>query len=65
MYRGLIRQGYARISHAGLSDTEVQIARFLIPDDLNDYSDNGRTTTSPSDVPETIHFTKRYVCRMA
>ena len=63
-YRGLIRQGYARISHAGLSDTEVQIAKFEIPDDLSNYSDNEGTTTNPGDVPETTHFSARYVSWM-
>ena len=59
MYNGLIRQGYARISHAGLSDTEVQLAKFLIPDEPNNYSDNERTTTDENKVSETSRFSKR------
>ena len=59
MYSGLIREGYARISHAGLSDTEVQVAKFLIPDDSKNYSDNKRTTTDEHEVSDVARFSKR------
>ncbi|KAK3732782.1 hypothetical protein RRG08_041092 [Elysia crispata] len=47
MYKKLIRLGYARISHGGLSDTEVQLGTFRIPTNVQSYSDNKRTTISP------------------
>jgi len=57
----LCRLGYARITHGGLSDTELQAARFRIPEDLSSFADNEHITTDPQQVDEDIRFNSRLV----
>ncbi|XP_052283467.1 PGAP2-interacting protein-like [Dreissena polymorpha] len=61
MYRGLIRQGYARITHGGLSDTEVQMARFEIPTSA-EYRDNTVVTTDIENnvFPANVLFNEKF-----
>ncbi|CAF0869444.1 unnamed protein product [Didymodactylos carnosus] len=47
LYKNLIRVAYARITHAGLTDTEIQVAKFKIPTS-DTYEDNPIVTTDPS-----------------
>jgi endonuclease/exonuclease/phosphatase family metal-dependent hydrolase len=60
MYRSLIRLGYARISHGGLSDTEIQLARFRIPEDYSNFTDNKQIVTDPKHVDTDVHFTTHF-----
>ena len=60
MYRGLTKLGYARISHGGLSDTEVQMAKFRIPKEGDKDQDNTKMTTVVSEVPKWQRFPERY-----
>ncbi|XP_078603076.1 PGAP2-interacting protein-like [Branchiostoma floridae x Branchiostoma japonicum] len=60
MYKKLTRLGYARVSHGGLSDTEVQMAKFRIPHDPQSYHDNGKLTTDPVEVEPQVRFTDRF-----
>jgi hypothetical protein len=43
--------GYARITHAGLTDTEIQMARFKIPTSEK-FDDNPLVVIDPSVVPD-------------
>ncbi|CAM4752299.1 unnamed protein product [Rotaria magnacalcarata] len=60
LYKNLIRVGYARITHAGLTDTEIQMARFKIPTNQN-FDDNSIVVTDPSSVTDqSVHFNSRF-----
>lgn len=59
LYRDLVRLGYARISHGGLSDTEVQLGRFKVPDDPKNFTDNNAVTTTREDVEENMRFSEK------
>ncbi|CAL1541206.1 unnamed protein product [Lymnaea stagnalis] len=62
MYKKLIRRGYARISHGGLSDTEVQLGTFQIPDNPDNFQDNQQVTVKPStkNIDEGVLFNKKF-----
>ncbi|XP_013421096.1 PGAP2-interacting protein isoform X1 [Lingula anatina] len=60
MYKKLIRLGYARVSHGGLSDTELQMATFQIPEDTDHYKDNDKYVTDPNKVDEKHRFNERF-----
>ena len=53
------RLGYARITHGGLSDTEVQVGRFRIPQNSLSFVDNEHVTTDPDQVEEDVRFNSR------
>jgi len=55
----LFRLGYARITHGGLSDTELQIGRFRIPQDLSSFTDNEHITVDPQRVDTDSRFNSR------
>lgn len=53
--------GYARISHGGLSDTELQLGRFQIPKNLRDYKDNEKMVTDSRHVDSSVQFNPVWV----
>ncbi|XP_070554459.1 PGAP2-interacting protein-like [Ptychodera flava] len=60
MYRKLIRVGYARISRSRITDTEIQMAKFRIPDDPDNYEDNDIKTIKVEDVDSSLHFPSEF-----
>ena len=59
MYRDLIKLGYARVSHAGLSDTELQMARWKIPTDKSE-PDNMKISTDNDHVLTHVKFNSKF-----
>jgi len=53
------RLGYARLSHGGLSDTEVQIGKFRIPDNKEKFVDNDQTVTDVNQVDTDVRFSAK------
>eukprot|EP00057_Strongylocentrotus_purpuratus_P030936 XP_783130.4 PREDICTED: PGAP2-interacting protein [Strongylocentrotus purpuratus] len=59
MYKGLRKLGYARISHGGLSDTEVQMAKFEIPK-TRQFEDNDIIITDKNEIDESVRFSDKF-----
>ncbi|XP_033118188.1 PGAP2-interacting protein-like isoform X3 [Anneissia japonica] len=58
-YNRLKRVGYARISHGELSDTEVQLAKFHIPE-KGSLQDNDLVVIDKKKVDPSLHFPARF-----
>jgi hypothetical protein len=56
-YRGLKRIGYARVSHGGITDTEVQLGKFIVPPESEDPGAwQWGTRTTEDKVPDAWKF---------
>ena len=53
------RLGYARVSHGGLSDTEVQMAKFRIPKDHLNYKDHDVVKTDNAEIKKRHLFNSK------
>ncbi|UJR37455.1 hypothetical protein I4U23_030158 [Adineta vaga] len=60
LYKNLIRVGYARITHGGLTDTEIQMAKFRFPT-TKKFDDHSLVVTDPSLVTDqSILFNSKF-----
>jgi len=60
MYRDLRRLGYARISHSGLSDTELQMAKWEFYGALGSTADNERIASPHDKVADEVKFNPKF-----
>ncbi|XP_065187009.1 PGAP2-interacting protein-like [Sycon ciliatum] len=58
-YRGLIRQGFARITHGSLTDTEMQVAKFRVKSSATE-PDNNQIVYGVDKVPMHLRFPARF-----
>jgi len=60
LYKNLIRVGYARVTHGGLTDTEIQMAKFRVRSDANE-EDNPVVVTDSSLIKDSsVHFNSKF-----
>lgn len=57
LYRGIKRTGYARISRGTITDTEIQVGKFVID---GKYEQSSNELISEEDVPEGRRFPKMF-----
>lgn len=67
LYKGLKRVGYARVSRSTITDTELQVAKFVVPEtegesaELEAMSEEGRgRRVDEGDVPEGWRFPRMF-----
>ncbi|CAG8533236.1 8088_t:CDS:2, partial [Scutellospora calospora] len=58
-YRGLKRIAFARVSHGAITDTEIQVGKFLVINDPNDNSIISNTQVSKNHYPVSMRFSEK------
>ena len=64
LYKKLKRTGYARVSRATITDTELQVAKFQVLHDVDQISDDDLyeyRTISSDEVPESFKFPDKFL----
>ncbi|KAJ2958189.1 hypothetical protein NQZ79_g6209 [Umbelopsis isabellina] len=59
-YRQLARIGYARVSHGGITDTEIQTGKFKIVDDPQAYQEAQYNQMHESSVPHQLRYPQHF-----
>lgn len=61
LFKKLKRTGYARISRSSITDTELQVGKFVVPDSkLEEESLYANTRIEESEVPEDMRFPNKF-----
>lgn len=56
LYKNLKRTGYARVSRGTITDTEVQIGKFILPNNDEERVEYSQERVQESDVPQDLKF---------
>ncbi|KAI5291080.1 hypothetical protein KEM54_006394, partial [Ascosphaera aggregata] len=57
LYRGIRRTGYARVSRGTITDTEIQVGKFVVD---GKYTESSNELINESEVPEGLQFPKMF-----
>jgi len=60
LYKGLKRTGYARVSRSTITDTEIQVGKFLVGEKESEVDEVRNARINEDQVPEGMRFPQMF-----
>lgn len=60
LYKGLKRTGYARVSRSTITDTEIQVGKFLVGEKESEIEELRNARVNEDQVPEGMRFPEMF-----